>query len=72
MISDLETSMEINELLRKRNDLVLRLKYVPDAIRMPEMFKAKRLAIEGSDKYSRIMKQKKSNLISDEEFLLGE
>lgn len=72
MISDLETSMEINQLLRKRNDLALRLKYVPDGIRMPEMFKARRLAIEASEKYSMIMKHKKSNLLSDEVFLLGE
>lgn len=72
MISDLETSMEINGLLRKRNDLVLRLKYVPDAMRMTAMLKAKHLAIRASEKYSMIMKHKKSNLLSDEEFLLGE
>lgn len=72
LMSDLETSMQINALLRKRNDLVLRLKYVPNAIRMPQMYKARRMAIKASEKYSMIMRHKKTNLISDEEFLLGE
>lgn len=60
IISDLETGMDINRILRMRTDLLLRLKYVPDAIRMPDMYKAKRMAIEAAHKYSMIMRENRN------------
>lgn len=41
---DLETSMELNKLLRTRQDLTMRLRYVPNDIDVHGMYRATRLA----------------------------
>lgn len=45
---DLETSMELNKLLRTRQDLQIRMKYVPGDIYVQGMYYATRLAKEAS------------------------
>lgn len=69
IMSDLETGMEINRLLRTRTDLKIQLKYVPDAIRMPDMYRARRMAIDEADRQTLIMRHEKSEGVG--EFLLG-
>lgn len=46
---DLETSMEINKLIRLRQDLTLRLKYVPNDIGVDGMYKATKFAIKAAE-----------------------
>lgn len=46
---DLETSMETNKLLRLRQDLVLRLKYVPNDIGVDPMYRATKLSIKAAE-----------------------
>lgn len=41
---DLESSMELNKLLRTRQDLTLRMRYVPNDIGVDGMYHATRLA----------------------------
>lgn len=41
---DLETSVEINKVLRLRDDLTLRLKYIPNDIGVDGMYKATKLS----------------------------
>lgn len=72
IMSDIETAMEINRLLRTRSDLDFQLKYVPDAIRMPDMHRAKRMAIEAAERFTFIMRQKKSSSGCAGEFLLDD
>lgn len=73
IMSDIETGMEINRLLRTRDDLKFQLKYVPDRIRMPDMYRAKRMAINAADRFTVSMRQEKLNSgLGDKEFLLGD
>lgn len=46
---DLESSMELNRLLRTRQDLNMRLRYVPNDIGVNGMYNATRLARRASD-----------------------
>lgn len=46
---DLETSMELNRLLRTRHDLKLRMKYVPNDIGVDGMYYATKLARKAAD-----------------------
>lgn len=46
---DLETSMELNKVLRTRQDLQIRLKYVPNDIGVHGMYRAGKLAVLGSE-----------------------
>lgn len=46
---DLESSMELNRLLRTRPDLVMRMRYVPNDIGVDGMYHATRLARRASD-----------------------
>lgn len=46
---DLETSMEINKLIRMRQDLTLRLKYVPNDIGVDGMYKATKFSIKAAE-----------------------
>lgn len=46
---DLETSMEINKLIRLRQDFALRLKYLPNDIGVNGMYRATKLAIKASE-----------------------
>lgn len=50
---DLETSMELNRLLRTRQDLKLRMKYVPNDIGVDGMYCASKLARKASDEATR-------------------
>lgn len=45
---DLETSMEINKVLRERQDLTIKLKFVPNDIGVDGMYKASKLAIKAA------------------------
>lgn len=45
---DLETSMELNSVLRTRQDLTLRIKYCPNDINVEEIYQAGKLALKGS------------------------
>lgn len=59
---DLETSMEINKALRLRQDLVLRLKYVPNDIGVDGMYKVSKMAIKASDEVNQqYLRQKCQN-----------
>lgn len=46
---DLESSMELNRLLRTRQDLNMRMRYVPNDIGVDGMYHATRLARRASD-----------------------
>lgn len=46
---DLETSMELNKLLRTRQDLTIRMRYVPNDIGVNGIYCATRLARRASD-----------------------
>lgn len=49
LIEDLETCMELNKVLRTRQDLTLRLKYVPEDTKMVGKAEATKLAIEAAE-----------------------
>lgn len=55
---DLETSMEINRLIRQRQDLTLRLKYVPSDIGVDGIYHANRMAIAASEEATKEYRNK--------------
>lgn len=46
IIRDIETCMEINKILRIRQDLKYRMKYVPNTIHLPAMYHCRKMAIK--------------------------
>lgn len=50
---DLETNMEINTLLRTRQDLTFRLQYVPNDVGFPDAYQANKNAIRAADQAER-------------------
>lgn len=59
---DLETSMEINKVIRLRTDLTLRLKYVPNDIGVPEIYYASKTAIKTADELTKLIKLKRKEV----------
>lgn len=49
LTKDLETSIEVNRIIRLRNDLTLRLKYIPNDYGVDGMYEATKLAIKASE-----------------------
>lgn len=45
VISDMETCIEINRILRTRQNLLVRLKYVPNTLNTPAMYHCRKMAI---------------------------
>lgn len=58
---DLETSMEVNKELRLRQDLIIRMKFVPNDIGVDGMYKAKKLATEAAGQATQEDRSKRSN-----------
>lgn len=57
---DLETSMEINKALRLRQDLTIRLKYVPNDIGVNGMYRVSKMSISAAEQATYESKQLKS------------
>lgn len=49
-IKDIETCIEINKILRMRQDLIFRMKYVPNTIQLPAMYHCRKMAIKAVQK----------------------
>lgn len=62
---DLETSMQINKVIRTRQDLTLRLKYTPNDIGVDGMYHATKLAIKAADEATELAKQKRARKLFD-------
>lgn len=56
---DLETSMEINKLIRTRQDFTLRLKYVPNDIGVDQMHHATKISQKAADAATILARQQK-------------
>lgn len=50
---DLETSMEMNRLLRVRQDFALRLKFVPNDVGNDFMYQAQKIAVKAAERATR-------------------
>lgn len=60
---DLETSMEINKVLRTRQDLTLRLKYVPNDLGVNGMYYATKLAIKAAEEATQAAREEKKRTV---------
>lgn len=56
---DLETSMEINKVIRLRTDLTLRMKYVPNDVGVHEIYLASKMSIKTADELTKLLKLKR-------------
>lgn len=50
VIKDIVTCMEINQILRTRQNLLFRLKYVPNTLNVPAMYHCRKMAIAEAQK----------------------
>lgn len=62
---DLQTSMEINKIIRTRQDLTLRLKYTPNDVGVNGIHYATKLAIKAADEATELAKQKRARKLFD-------
>lgn len=54
---DIETSIDINRVLRTRHDLTLRLKYVPGNVGVDGLYQARKIATKAAEQATRESKQ---------------
>lgn len=62
---DLQTSMEINKMIRTRQDLTLRLKYTPNDVGVNGIYYATKLAIKAADDATELARQKRARKLFD-------
>lgn len=60
---DLETSMQINKVIRTRQDLTLRLKYVPNDIGVNGMYHATKLAIKAAEEATQSAREQRKQYV---------
>lgn len=68
LFKDLETHMEINTILRTRQDLTIRIQYTPNDIGFPPSYHAMKMAMNAANDAQRQQRIQTTRLNLDEEF----